>query len=358
MTKQVEYFLGANSRHGFQSFYDDLFCDPRIEKVWIIKGGPGNGKSTFMRAMGAVAAERGLEQEWILCSSDPDSLDGIIIPAVKLAIVDGTAPHVVEPQVCGMDAEYLNFSACYRDGMRQDAAEILDAQQKNKARYPLVYTCLSAAGTLSQQIRQIAAQQLPDGKLEQLTQGIIHAEFQQPGQQPGVIRRFVSGITPKGLQYRLEALQDYRLYSLTDTFGLSDPLLQLLKQAALEKGYFCIAGHSPLEPERLEQLLIPQLKLAFVRTSQQLAYHGATFCQIDLDALVPLPELDKNHMPFFVCTIKALVQEGIGYLQEAKAQHDRLELLCRPYVDFSAVSALRETYAQRLHKLIDKVKKA
>lgn len=360
MSKQVQYFLGANSQHGFHSFYDDLFRDPRIQKVWVIKGGPGNGKSTFMRALGGIADERGLEQEYELCSSDPDSLDGVVIPAIGLAIVDGTAPHVVEPPTCGMDAVYLNFSTCYREGMAQDAAEILDAQQKNKALYPPVYTCLSAAGKLTRQVYQIAAQQLPGQQLDQIAQGIITAEFQQPGQHPATVRRFISGITPKGLQYRMESLSALcdRLYAFTDTFGLSHDLLQLLHQAALAQGYFCITGHSPLEPDRLEQLLIPELKLGFLRTSQQLSYHGSTFCQIDLDALVQLSDADKKHVPFLVCTAKALVQEAISYLQEAKAQHDRLELLCRPYVDFTAVSALREKYGQKLHKLIDQAKGA
>lgn len=360
MSKQVQYFLGANSAKGFHSFYDELFRDPRIRQVWIIKGGPGNGKSTFMRALGAIADERGLEQEYALCSSDPDSLDGVVIPAVGLAIVDGTAPHVVEPPICGMNAVYLNFSTCYRDGMAQDAAGILDAQQKNRASYPPAYTCLSAAGTLMRQVYQIAAAQLPPQQTEHIAQGIIAAEFRQPGDHPATVRRFLSGITPKGLQYRTESLTApcSRLYAFTDTFGLSHDLLQLLHKAALEKGYFCITGHSPLDPEQLEQLLLPELDLGFLRTSQQLSYHGSTFCQIDLDALCNenLSDADKKHVPFLVCTAKALIQEAISYLQEAKAQHDRLELLCRPYVDFTAVSALREQYSHKLLNMLDAAK--
>lgn len=356
MSRQIQYFLGANSARGFHSFYDELFHDPRIRQVWIIKGGPGNGKSTFMRALGAAADERGVEQEYALCSSDPDSLDGVVIPAAGLAIVDGTAPHVVEPPICGMNAVYLNFSACYRDGMAQDAGKILTTQRKNKASYPPAYTCLSAAGELTQQVYQIAEAQSPSQQLEHIAQGIIAAEFQRPGDHPVTVRRFLSGITPKGMQYRTESLTTpcSRLYAFTDTFGLSHDLLQLLHRAAMEKGYFCITGHSPLEPERLEQLLVPELELGFLRTSQQLSYHGSTFCQIDLDTLCndKLSDTDKKHVPFLVCTAKALIQEAISYLQEAKAQHDRLELLCRPYVDFTAVSALREQYTHKLLKMI------
>lgn len=37
----------------------------------------------------------------IHCPSDPDSLDGIIIPSSKTGVVDGSALHAVEPKVPG-----------------------------------------------------------------------------------------------------------------------------------------------------------------------------------------------------------------------------------------------------------------
>ena len=39
----------------------------------------------------------GYDAEYILCSGDPDSLDAVIIPSLKLAWADGTAPHALEP---------------------------------------------------------------------------------------------------------------------------------------------------------------------------------------------------------------------------------------------------------------------
>lgn len=358
MANQVQYFLGANSSEGFRSFYDDIFQDPRVKTVWIIKGGSGNGKSTVMRALGALAETNGLAQEYALCSSDPDSLDGVIIPQVGLAVLDGTAPHVVEPPLCGMGVFYLNFSTCYRPGMEENAEQILDAQRQNKAQYPPAYSCLSAGAKLDSQIYQTAAAHLSQAQLAQIASGIVEAEFTKTGSGAATIRRFLSGITPKGLQYRLEALTAFcsRLYAFSDTFGISHDLLALLHQQALRRGYFCVTGHSPLVPDRLEQLLIPELSIGFVRTSQQLSYHGSSFCRMDLDLLCSgaLSDADKKHLPFLVCTVKALVQEAISYLQEAKLQHDRLELLCRPYVDFTAVSALQSKYCARLQKMIDK----
>ena len=86
-------FLGANSPEGFVSRYDTLFSDPRIRELLILKGGPGCGKSTLMRRVSETAQGLGLKAWEILCSSDPDSLDGLILPEAGLAMVDGTAPH-------------------------------------------------------------------------------------------------------------------------------------------------------------------------------------------------------------------------------------------------------------------------
>lgn len=87
------FFLGANSRNGFYSLYDELIDPKTAESVYIIKGGPGSGKSSFMRRIKKILSEQGISCESILCSSDPDSLDGVVFHDLKVAFVDGTAPH-------------------------------------------------------------------------------------------------------------------------------------------------------------------------------------------------------------------------------------------------------------------------
>lgn len=350
MERQIHYFMGANTKDGFCSLYSELFHDPRIETVWIIKGGPGNGKSTFMRALGALAEENCAEQEYILCSSDPDSLDGLLIPKAKLAVVDGTAPHVFEPQLCGLDARYIDFSSCYRDGLSRLRDELMNVRAENKACYLPAYTCLSAAASLRQEVLRSVRAHLPKEALHPIIEGIRQALH--PGSHGGIIRRFFTGFTPKGLQYRLEAPAELcdRLYILKDSYGLADEVLEGLVRVAEKESLFCIAGMSPLDPKQYEQLIFPEQRVGILRSTQQTAYHGSCFCQLDLDALCDkhLTAQLKRHIPFMLCTANALIEEAITHLQEAKALHDRLELLCRPYVDFSVASCLRERYQEKL----------
>ena len=94
----IQYFLGANSPAGFYSLYDQMLPPEQARAIYILKGGPGCGKSTLMRKIGAWAEEAGLRPEYILCSGDPDSLDAVILPDRRVAVVDGTAPQGVVPE--------------------------------------------------------------------------------------------------------------------------------------------------------------------------------------------------------------------------------------------------------------------
>ncbi len=93
MTHTTHFFLGANSGQGFQSLFDS-FCAPEDHfDLVVLKGGPGCGKSTLMRRVGEAMEARGETVEYLHCSGDPGSLDGVHIPRLRAAFVDGTAPH-------------------------------------------------------------------------------------------------------------------------------------------------------------------------------------------------------------------------------------------------------------------------
>ena len=139
------FFLAANSGKGFYSLYDG-FPERRGVFVSIIKGGPGIGKSGFMRRISAAAKQSGLDTEEIICSGDPDSLDALYIPALGRAWMDGTAPHVREPKVFAADAGYEDLGRfCAHPLGKNDAALAREIDRGYKAVYAQAYRLLSAA---------------------------------------------------------------------------------------------------------------------------------------------------------------------------------------------------------------------
>lgn len=94
--KVKKVFPGGNTGYGFYSLYDNINPNPgEVNAIFIMKGGPGVGKSSFMRWIGQQMRERGYDIEEHNCSSDNGSLDGVKIPAIGVSLIDGTAPHRV-----------------------------------------------------------------------------------------------------------------------------------------------------------------------------------------------------------------------------------------------------------------------
>ena len=54
----LKYFLAANSCQGFVSSFNNCYDAERGWKAYIIKGGPGTGKSSFMKFVAKSALEK------------------------------------------------------------------------------------------------------------------------------------------------------------------------------------------------------------------------------------------------------------------------------------------------------------
>ena len=65
-----------------------------------------------MRRIGAGGGAGRPRVEYILCSGDPDSLDGVYIPALGVGYADGTAPHILDPALFGVTGSYLDVGEC------------------------------------------------------------------------------------------------------------------------------------------------------------------------------------------------------------------------------------------------------
>ncbi len=137
------YFLGSNSAYGFYSCYEHLALPEQGDFLWVIKGGAGCGKSTFMKKIAAEAEKQGFTVEYIYCSGDPDSLDGIYIPELHTAYTDGTAPHVQEPPYPASRGAYLDLGQFYDiPSLMECYEEIKVATKAYKNAYAQAYAVL------------------------------------------------------------------------------------------------------------------------------------------------------------------------------------------------------------------------
>lgn len=105
MEKIKHFFASANTGNGFYNSFKDICPDGF---VYVLKGGPGTGKSTLMKTVGEYFYNAGYSIEYFHCSSDIQSLDGVRIVEKNIAIVDGTAPHVTEVDVPSITGKIVN----------------------------------------------------------------------------------------------------------------------------------------------------------------------------------------------------------------------------------------------------------
>ena len=63
-------FASRNSYTGFVNHFDTMFNSEEFERIYVLKGGPGSGKSSIMKKIANEYAVIGYTTTAIFCSSD------------------------------------------------------------------------------------------------------------------------------------------------------------------------------------------------------------------------------------------------------------------------------------------------
>ncbi len=342
------YFLGSNSGSGFFSLYGELSTDT-IDRFYILKGGPGCGKSSFMKKIASHASESGYSVEYVHCSGDPDSLDGIIIPALHLAYADGTAPHVLEPLYPALRESYIDLGAFYDSSSIQTQREtLLKLNKQYKKLYAQAYSLLSSLGPISENIRARLLDENILQKIARRTEGIASREFKKHrGNSFGARKYFLSAHTCKGLvSFAPDMLKPFsRVYCLDNRYGFAFTMLEQLKNLAQDFSLQVVICPDPLQPKYIAHLLIPELSLAFTSIQFKHAYR-----HIRLDAMVEksLKTEHRNSIKHLENSYKNILDEATLCLSKAKALHDELEAVYNGHVDFNGVYELATKYCEAI----------
>jgi len=350
MAQVTNFFAGANSGNGFQNLFSELMDLEQAYDFIVLKGGPGVGKNTFMREIGRTMEEAGTTVEYLWCSGDPDSLDAVILPELKCAVADGTSPHVLEPQYPAAVDRYLDLGRFYDLTAAKAAAEEIKTHTRAyKAAYTQAYRCLKAARQVELDVMESVKRTFDTERMERRVKGVIQRELRRQGEEEGTTaRRFLGSLTYKGAIWRYDSVEALcpKIYEFADSWELAGESFEELHRAATKKGWNTIVCVAPEDPARIEHLLIPGLGLAFVTSRPGMDYGRKPYRRVRLDAMTAVE--GKARLRFQSRMAGLLRQEGVHMLQEAKSNHDKLEAVYNPYVDFEGVRAQAALEAGRL----------
>lgn len=339
-----EFFLGNNTNKGFYSYFGYILEKDNYNYLYCIKGGPGTGKSSFMRKIGNRLINEGYDVEFAHCSSDPNSLDGLIIPSAGIAFVDATAPHVMEPQCPGANGEIIHLGKYWNsEGLRKNRQGILENTVFISDCFKRAYLYLEAAGFIYKDMFAISY----DANLE--IESFINDELTKYPivKKSGNIRKlFASAITPFGLINYLDSLSSGNKVYLVKGNVNSDIFMEEILRNAVTRGMDCEVFYCSINPDRkIDHILIKPLNI-FIASSNK--YHAVINHTEVLDVELKESKIEtqplSNNQEFF----ENLLYKAVANINQAKKAHDILEKYYIDNMDFDAVNEYSQQMSDRI----------
>lgn len=352
--KIKHFFLGGNTSKGFYSFYDFIISQKSARRKICIKGGPGTGKSSLIKNIGEYFNNKGYDVEYHHCSSDNNSLDGVVIKELNIALLDATAPHVVDPVAPGAVDEILNLGQYWdEEGFKKYKEDIIKITKEIKGTFERAYRFIGASKLVHDDWSNYNKGALDYSKLAILQEDLKRKILSDKDVSTiGAERHlFATAFTPNGIVTFIDNLcEGYeKIYVLNGGPGTGKTqILKYIYEEAIKRGLYVEVYHDPLIPERIEHIIIPELNTALI-TSNEINQKKFNGVQIYMENLVDYVQMDKVEMEKDKDTFYMLLNKGLSIISSAKALHDILE---KYYIENMNFGELDKTYDKLLDRLL------
>ena len=349
-------FLAANSSIGFYSLFDEM-TRRTDHSIYLIKGGPGSGKSSLMKKVALAAAEKGMEVEQMHCSSDPESLDGVWIKDKKVIFLDATAPHCADPRFPGAVEEIVPLGE-YWDAkvLKEHTAEIISLSQSISGIFKSIYRLLGAAGQVQGISDKIVSSAFEQEKaLGALTKFFRRQAILPLGKKGQTDKRFISAISQNGVVLYEDIVKDCKqVLLIEDPYECSFLITDMANKMLVDMGYDRTCALSPLHPERIDHLIVPECSLAIITQNHRLRWQSqfpvVKTLQLKTFLNPDIISQNKNKLAFSKKLCKSIYDEVADYLASEKALHDRLESFYIDAMDFEALNKKSEQFIAEIIK--------
>ena len=361
INKERHVFPGGNTTKGFYSFYKYILPQEEANKIICLKGGPGTGKSSFMKKIGTHFKTLGYSIEYHHCSSDNNSLDGVLIKELNIAILDGTSPHMVDPVNPGAVDEILNLgTALDSKYLEKNKNKIISISKEISQYFKRAYMYMDSAKGVHDDWCMLNSKAIDNVKshkfIDTLKDKIFSLCEEGKNIYGGERHLFSTAFTPDGIITFNEDLSKEceNLYILKGGPGLNkSSVLKSLGYEAQKKGYYVEYFHDPFIPERIENIIINELSTGVFTTNEisRMHYSGLNYNMKEIcshDILEKnAPEIDFDKSQFDILNNKAL-----SCISKAHILHDELETFYISAMNFDIVNKLYENTISKIESYI------
>lgn len=351
-----QFFLASNTPQGFFSLFNHLYYPEQDWFCYIIKGGPGTGKSTLMKKIVEVSQKNKIKTELIYCSSDPHSLDAVIFPEIKKCIVDGTAPHTLDPIYPGISDKIINLGDFWNEKkLKKQKHKLLNLFADNKKFHNNSRALLKFIGKIQNIKNSIVKNYIRSNVIEEYSEKFFkqfYDEFKSPNANCAFGHfeklRFLDAFTPDGHTFfseTINALCAKSVYIIEDKYDLAaNEFLQKIKLKMIANNFDIISCPHPIAPkDRLRAVLIPSIEVAFIAinplTEKSLFKIKKTYKKINAERFFDLTALKehKNSVKFYEKIILELEKDVEINLKKALKNHDEIEKIYSSSMNYSQV---------------------
>lgn len=357
----LNFYAGGNTARGFVSLFDSSLQG--LDRVYILKGGPGTGKSSLIRTIADELQKDGHEIWLIHCASDNGSLDGLVAPGLKVGIVDGTAPHVIEPKLPGAVEQYVNLGEAWdAASLRTQRGRIEELQDNIRQAYEKAYSGFAEALRIHDEWEAVYIENMDFEAANELTEEYIRLLLREErrDRQSRVDHRYLGAATPLGAKDFVPNLTDglSKRYFIKGRPGSGkSTMLKKLAAAAEQRGLDVEIYHCGFDPNSLDMVIVRELGFAVFDSTAPHEYFPSKDSDeiIDMYTRCIMPGTDEAHAEV-ISTIAqryaAAMKSSIGRLAEAKALHDELEEIYVRAMDFSVVNRMTDNIRQEIAALV------
>ena len=340
-----KYFVASNSSEGFCSYYSNAFDIRKFSKIYSIKGGSGTGKSFFMNEIAKKAEKKGYSIRYIYCSSDSSSLDGIIIDEPKIAVLDGTAPHIYEPQLVGAVDSIVDLGVFLNGEILSKLRRQIEGMlTKKKQGFERAYRYLRVYQLLSQSIEELIYPCLKLDKMNRYAKSFTKNINEGDG---NIENRLIRGIGMRGLSSFDTYYNNSKIYyEINDYCESGHILLDMIYRLFSQKRADMYVSNNPIIKDRFDALCVPKDGLTFEITEEE--HEGAR--KINMKRFVDVDAVAKIRQEYRI--IARLRDDAVDMalfeFENIKKHHFVLESIYGSAMDFDAKEKFTEEFCNKI----------
>jgi hypothetical protein len=305
--------------------------------------------------LGEVMSQQGYDIEFWVSAVDPVTPDGVHIPQLDAAVINGSLTQPIDPKYPGIRDKIINLGEYWNQSIiEQQYQEIIAQVDKTDKYYAQAANALKEASYAKEEVRKAHSANLDLKKLEQLTRKLSNEIMEN---RPGEKHYFAGVITEDGLvDYINELSTDCKkryIFKGPSGSGKSTIICELAREAQ-QKGYFLEYYHCGLEVDYLVMVVIRNLQLALIEGghAEIVLKQGDTV--VDMTQCLDSCECDNNAIESSEAyrRFESLLLQAQQELKNANQSTREVKKIYTSAMDFERLDYKRKEVADEILKRI------